>query len=292
MARYIYDKTNHVEIPITGDPDPTNFVGTLAQWESLTQAEKNLYDSVDLVDDYYDVIDEIDGMKSALRRVRQDITENLANLARAISEQDLSKYGYAIGDYFTGESGYEYTIADMDTFYCGVSNNAAMDTHHITIVVNTKTTSKWGDSTDGGYAGSTLKTFLGDTVLTNIKSDFIELFGGSTGLEHLISHHILCSNALSSWTWVSDQYISALTEMQVYGGNIWSANGYQTGEAFKQLEVFRKYNPILLFGSGASIWLRNMQASGSVCIIDHRSDALFSTTITNLFKVVGLIAFH
>ena len=59
MARYIYDKTNHVEIPITGDPDPTNFVGTLSQWESLTQVEKNQYDSVDLTDDYYDIMETI-----------------------------------------------------------------------------------------------------------------------------------------------------------------------------------------------------------------------------------------
>lgn len=55
--------------------DSTNFVGTLAQWESLTQAEKNLYDSVDLTDDYYDVEEELQSMADDLN-AKQDKTDN------------------------------------------------------------------------------------------------------------------------------------------------------------------------------------------------------------------------
>ena len=32
--------------------DDTNFVGTLAQWDALTDAEKERYDTYDITDDY------------------------------------------------------------------------------------------------------------------------------------------------------------------------------------------------------------------------------------------------
>ena len=38
------------------------------------------------------------------RRTRRDITNDLANLPTAVAEQNLAKYGYTIGDYFTGSS--------------------------------------------------------------------------------------------------------------------------------------------------------------------------------------------
>ena len=53
------------------------------------------------------------------RRTRRNITSDLANLTTAIAEQNLAKYGYAIGDYFVGASGYYYYLADMDTNYGG-----------------------------------------------------------------------------------------------------------------------------------------------------------------------------
>ena len=121
------------------------------------------------------------------RRQRRNISTDLANLATAVAEQDLTKYNYAIGDYFTGASGYNYILADMDTFYGGYSSYAVVNTHHIGIVVDTNQNVQWNTSNDTttGYVGSNLHTYLTGTVLNNIKSDFIALFGGSTGLEHL-----------------------------------------------------------------------------------------------------------
>src|SRR5574344_1568438 len=45
------------------------------------------------------------------RRTRRNITSDLANLTTAIAEQNLEKYGYAIGDYFVGASEYYYYLA-------------------------------------------------------------------------------------------------------------------------------------------------------------------------------------
>ena len=77
------------------------------------------------------------------RRTRNNITSNLSNLTTAIAEQNLEKYGYTIGDYFVGASGYYYYLADMDTYYGGYSNMAVVPTHHCGIVVDSKSTCQW-----------------------------------------------------------------------------------------------------------------------------------------------------
>lgn len=200
------------------------------------------------------------------RRTRNNITANLTNLFTAISEQDLTKYGYNIGDYFVGTSGYTYTLADIDTFYGGYNENAVVNTHHIAVVVNTHSEGKWNttDSTSGGYTSSLLRTTLNGTVLTTIKSDFLALFGGETGAEHLLAHKLLLSTS-SGYDWTSDpEYISALSEAQVYGENVWTTSGTSTGEAWKWLEVFRKYSFNLILGD-IWFWLRNIVSGTAAC---------------------------
>lgn len=59
MGRYV--KISGELVPIAdmgGESQSTNFVGTLADWEALTQEQKNAYDSVDLIDDFSDEITE------------------------------------------------------------------------------------------------------------------------------------------------------------------------------------------------------------------------------------------
>jgi hypothetical protein len=58
-----------------GGSDTANFVGTLAQWEALTQSEKDAYDFVDLTDDYYDIDEELQSMADDLD-AKQDKTDN------------------------------------------------------------------------------------------------------------------------------------------------------------------------------------------------------------------------
>jgi hypothetical protein len=192
-------------------------------------------------------------------RTRKDIGTLVSNgtLAQAVAEQNLEKYGISIGDYFTGASGYEYTVADMDTFYGGYNSNAIVNTHHVCLVVNTKHNEPWNYSTtnnftDGGYVASNLHSYLTGTALTNVQADITTLAGAN----HLLAHGKIYSNAVKSnrynrtgqndgassdWAFSSSQYISALTEAQVYGTIVWSSSGNDTGEAFKQLEVFRKF---------------------------------------------------
>lgn len=227
------------------------------------------------------------------RRTRQDITSRLTSLSNAASEQDLSKYNYTIGDYFTGASGYTYTIADMDTFYGGFNNDATVNTHHIVLVVDTKTNSKWNNSNDtsGGYSNSVLQSFLVSTALNSIKNDFVSLFGGSTGFEHLIGHKKILTTGTASWAWTSSNaYISALTEIQVYGATVWSLNGNQTGEACKPLNLFQKYSFREIYGN-KSVWLRDIVSSTNA---SNANNSGFAATngASNSFGAVGLVLFH
>ena len=226
-----------------------------------------------------------------IRRTRRNITNDLTNLTAAISEQNLEKYGYAIGDYFVGASTYKYILADMDTYYGGYDSYVVLSTHHIALVVDTGATSKWhtGDASSVGYKGCTLHTYLKGTVFNNIKTDLSALFTDWSA--HLLKHQKLLTTALNNWGWETDAYISALTESEVYGHREWSANSYQEGEAVKPLSLFQKYRFNQIFGENNHVWLRNMQAASAAC--DAANFGVASgNTVANDYAAVGLILFH
>ena len=226
-----------------------------------------------------------------IRRTRRNITNDLTNLTTAIAEQNLEKYGYAIGDYFVGASTYKYILADMDTYYGGYDSYAVLSTHHIALVVDTGDTSKWhtGDASSVGYKGCTLHTYLKGTVFNNIKTDLSALFTDWSA--HLLKHQKLLTTALNNWGWETDSYISAMTESEVYGHREWSANFYQEGEAVKPLSLFQKYRFNQIFGENNHVWLRNMQAASVACYAATNGNA-GSPTVTGANAAVGLILFH
>lgn len=230
-----------------------------------------------------------------LGRTRRDVTNDLTNLTTAIAEQNLEKYGYKIGDYFMGPSGYQYNLADMDTYYGGYNTYAVVKIHHCGIVVDTKSTCQWlssGAATK--YSASDLHAFLKGTALNNIKNDMISLFGGTTGLEHLLSHTEL-DNAVGGWgtTWggLKNIYICALSEVQTYGANVFSCDAYQTGTACKQLELFSKYRFNEIIGH-VDIWLRSLSSASRACIAYNDGTADDNGALTDSRRVCGLILFH
>ena len=225
------------------------------------------------------------------RRAPRDITSDLSNLSTAIAAQDLGLYGYAIGDYFTGASGYKYTLADRDTFYGGYSSYSVLNTHHITIVVDTKTNVKWNDtaSTATGYVGSNLHSYLVNTALPNIKSDLNTLFGSWSS--HLLSHSKLYSTGTEAWSWSSEQYISALTSVQQHGAAICDMNFYHTGEGNKPLEVFQKFFYPQIYGNH-STWLRSVASASCPAGADSYGYADGGSGATYESGAVGLIIFH
>lgn len=270
----MYQKINWVDAPSTNTP---------LNAENLNHMDK----AIAILDSEVDVI---------LSRTRTNITSKLSNLSQAVSEQNLAKYGYKIGDYFTGASGYTYILADYNTFK-GTSAPYCLTQNHLGIVVNTHKTSQWHseNASSVGYNGSVLHIFLKGTAMDNIKSDFKTLFGGSTGLEHLLPHSKLLTTSLTNWGWQANQYISALTCTQIDAGSQWTANGYQEGEASKSLELFRKYKWSEIFGSEYP-WLRNLSnystGGSSACNASDGGDLRGGASVTFSIFAVGLINFY
>lgn len=251
----------------------------------------NLLTKINDLDERVSKVEE-SGVTSITRRTRRNITSDLANLPTAIAEQDLVKYGYAIGDYFVGASGYYYHIADMDTNYGGYNNNAVVDTHHCGIVVDTKSTCQWlSEGTVTNYSSSTLHSFLTNTALPNIKSDIATLLGDWES--HLLKRTEI-DNAIGSWgtTWegLKDCLICAMTEVQVCGARVFGVDGYQTGTGSKTLELFSKYRINEIYGD-TTIWLKSISTNSSACLVSN-SGHIDSYAVSTSRLSSGLILFN
>lgn len=216
----------------------------------------------------------------ATRRTRRNITNDLANLPAAVAEQDLAKYGYAIGDCFTGSSrtltaeisnsattqsktvNITYVLADLN--HERGTHSYTITREHIAILVIPHITRQWhsGDASTVGYNGSKLHTWLKGELLTAVKADITALFGDWS--KHLIANTKLLTTALANWAWQESQYIVAPSEVEVYGSVVWGANAYQTGQQAKKLALFDKYKWTEIFGN-EYIWLKDMQAASVAC---------------------------
>ena len=221
-------------------------------------------------------------------RTRRDITSDLANLPTAIAEQDLAKYGYAIGDYFVGASGYYYYLADMDTNYGGYNNYAIVNTHHCGIVVDTKSTCQWlSEGTVTEYSSSTLHSFLTNTALPKIKSDITTLFGDWES--HLLTR-IEMDNAIGGWSTLRDCLICAMTEAQMHGSMVFGIDGDQIGTGCKALELFRKYRFNEIYGN-TNVWSKSLYSEAIACGA-RSSGQVDYAQISDSRRASGLILFH
>lgn len=238
---------------------------------------------------------------------RREISSSESSaLCAAIATGSLQGSGFKVGDYFTGASGYVYTIADMNPFFAPTAAYALISTNHIGIVVDTKASVQWNTSasTAGGYVASNLQSDLVNTRLPVVKTDIASFTGGAWS-SHLLSHQKLYSTTMdsarynrygqatgasSSWAWSTDQYISALTEAQMYGHIAWSSSGCDTGEAFRQLEIFRRFTPYQIFGR-VDIWLRDIASASDAAIAYTSGSASYGSTAYSR-RVCGLILFY
>ena len=229
---------------------------------------------------------------------------DLAVLKQAVADQNLEKYGLKVGDYKT-INGHDYVIAGLNVMK-GPSTPYRVNVNHVGLIVIPHTTQAWNasgntytgaDSRGAGYANSDLHYYLVNTLLPLVKTDL--------GAANLLAHSKLLSNAVnqnginrygeatgcsSGWGWVADQYISALSEVQVYGSIVWSSSGFDTGEACRQLDVFRHFNHTEIFG-GEYPWLRDVVSASVAAIADISGYANYNTA-SIAYYVAALILFN
>lgn len=223
----------------------------------------------------------------------------LADLIAAVQTGNYNEYDICPGDYYVGTSGYTYIFAG-DNPMKGTYTGYPITADHAGLIVDTHETCKWNDTNDttGGYVGSKLHAYLVNTVLPKVKTDL-------GGVSHLYSHQKLYSNSINmtgynrlgaasgcsnNWAWSADQYIAALSEVQVYGSIVWSSSGYDTGEADQQLEVFKRFKHTDIFGNEYP-WLRDVVSSSYAAFAGNGGGADYNS-VAGADYVAGLIAFH
>ena len=246
----------------------------------------------------------LDNMRKAQSVARTRLTNfDLNVLKQAVADQNLEKYGLKVGDQKT-INGHTYVIAGLNPMK-GTSTPYRLTHNHVGLIVIPHVLQKWNESgntytgADGrgaGYANSDLHYYLTNTLLPLVQTDL--------GSANLLSHSKLLSNAVnqtgtnkmgsatgcsSGWEWVTNQYISALSEVQVYGSTVWSSSGYDTGEACRQLDVFRVYNHTEIFG-GEYPWLRDV-VSASYAAPAHNLGGADHSPASSALHVAALVLF-
>lgn len=230
---------------------------------------------------------------------------DLSVLKQAVADGDLGKYGLKPGDYKT-INGHTYVIAELNPFK-GTVTPYCVSTNHVGLIVIPHTTQAWNasgstaegaDSRGAGYMNSDLHYYLKNTLLPIVQTDL--------GSNNLIAHNKLLSSAVnttgtnrfgsatgcsSSWAWEENCYISALSEVQVYGATVWSSSGYDTGEACKQLDVFQNYKHTEIFG-GEYPWLRDIVSASRAALADYGGGLAGYRPAQHPYFVAALILFH
>lgn len=228
---------------------------------------------------------------------------DLSVLKQAVADQNLEKYGLKVGDQKT-INGRTYVIAGLNPMK-GTSTPYRLTQNHVGLIVIPHVTQKWNESGNtytgadnrgAGYANSDLHYYLVNTLLPLVQGDL--------GSANLLAHSKILTNAVnqtgynrfgsatgcsSGWTWEANCYISALSEVQVYGGTVWSSSGLDTGEACRQLDVFRVYNHTEIFG-GEYPWLRDVVSASLAAIATYVGPADHSPASYAL-HVAALILF-
>ena len=225
-------------------------------------------------------------------------------LKQAVADQNLEKYGLKPGDQKT-INGHTYVIAGLNPMK-GTTTPYRVTANHVGLIVIPHTTQAWNasgntstgaDGRGAGYMNCDLHYYLKNTLMPLVETDL--------GAANLIGHSKLLTNAVnttginrygeatgcsSGWTWEANCKICALSEVQVYGGTVWSSSGYDTGEACRQLDVFQAYSHTEIFGSEYP-WLRDVVSASYAAIADNAGYA-GSNTASNANCVAALILFH
>lgn len=215
-------------------------------------------------------------------------------LKQAVAEQNLEKYGLKVGDEKT-ISGRTYVIAGLnpmkgsDSYYtCTVNHVGLIVIPHTVANWNaSRSTSQGANNRGAGYLNSDLHYYLKNTLLPLVETDL----GASSLLGRNMSLSSEVTDGRASNVGVDTLCkICALSEMQVFGGRIFSSSGNDCKDANRQLEVFSKYKQSELFGS-EDIWLRDI-VSATDASYASQTGSVSCWPVNYECNVAALVMFH
>ena len=183
-----------------------------------------------------------------------------------------------IGDYWT-INGVNYRIGHFD--YWLRTGDTACTIHHVLIVTDGYLTNGKMNSTlttEGGYAGSDLKTGANDnTLLATAKNTITTAFGSA----HILTHREYFTNAVangkpSAGAWY-DSDIDLMNENMVYGTNIFLS--HSDGSTVPKLHTIDK-TQIKLFAERPDLitirvawWLRDVVSATHFAVVSYEGNA-------------------
>ena len=168
-----------------------------------------------------------------------------------------------LGDYWV-INGHTHTIVSFEPYWN--VGDTALQRGHIGVVTDGGWTSAWYSSNDTsrGYVSletGTIRKYIRDTVQPAIQTDF--------GSSHVLTYRALypttySSGAATGWAW-ADACVELLSEMEVYGGQVWESSPYEVGHSARQLDLFR-IDPAFKYTRSAW-WLRGVaSATWAACV--------------------------
>lgn len=202
-----------------------------------------------------------------------------------------------IGDYFDvtingeGSEVVRCILAGFDTYLH--NGDTSFEAHHAVIVTKNCLTTTHGmnptNTAEGGFQGSD----MWKTVLPKYNTAFGSVFGS-----HLLSHKTLLTNAISTsgasmagagitgysndWSWVETK-LGLLSEIQVYGVNVFSSSSYDAGCDNLQLPLFALDPTAKVCRKGGTAnadasnrqwyWLRNVASDTDFAVVSLDGNA-------------------
>ena len=195
----------------------------------------------------------------------------------AITSDQLAKIsdrkydGLWLGDYWT-MNGRTHTIVSFEPYYN--VGDTALQRGHVGVVTDGGWTKAWyagSNDTSRGYVEKTdtnaIRYYLENTVKPLIKTDF--------GADHVLTYRALYPTTYSSgvatgWAW-TDACVELLSEVEVYGAQVWESSPYEVGHSARQLDLFRidpsfKYNR-------STWWLRGVGSASGAADVSWNGNA-------------------
>lgn len=166
-----------------------------------------------------------------------------------------------VGDYFT-INGRVYRIAGFNLIKnCGDNISVGNCVCIVPDVAMGNYAMNSTDTTEGGYAGSEMRTTHLASITETVETDF--------GSSHVLSYRDLLTNATadgqaSASNW-NDCKVELMSEVMVYGTKIWGNTGYEVGCLNGQFPLFRLQPESI--HRRFSYWLRSVRsAAGFACV--------------------------
>ena len=188
----------------------------------------------------------------------------------------------------------KYLVADIDNYlHIGTPE---LTSHHLTIIPSSPLMNAQMNDTDtsiGGYKGSKMNTEILESVYsTYIKPVFTD--------SHVLKYSSLLTNlvdekaanryetetnhgASSSWELVTGRKLDLMSEMNVYGGIVFSSSGLDTGMDKQQYAIFQLKPEFIncYKETRFDYWLKDVANSNSFAIVDAAGNSYYNWA-TNL----------